>query len=237
MPKQKHPVFSFSISPPNEGKKTYSFRPMLVREEKLLLMAKASEDPTDILGAIKSVVASCSVDLFDVDQLPLYLLEYLFVRLRGASAGDSIPVSYLDPEDGIKYDLNVDVKKIDIVWPEPVDRVVKISEDSGITLRYPLATAYDDKDLLHTEGINAYYAVILRCIDQVYSGEEIHSISEFEAKDVSDFVDMLDSKTFEKLHLFVDSTPHLYCKLEYKNSLGNQRTVELNTLTDFFTLR
>src|SRR5580700_7051551 len=114
------PVISYpSIAiklPPNN--KEYRFRPMLVKEEKLLLMAKVSGEPSEILHTIKQVVTNCALDkMFKIDPLPLFLLEFIFVRLRAFSVGDQIHVDYRDNSDEQLYGFDIDLKKIEIKYP------------------------------------------------------------------------------------------------------------------------
>ena len=116
LPKFNYPT-TLIENPSN--KKKYTFRPMLVKDEKLLLMAKASEVTTDILSAIKQVVSNCVLDNdLDVDTLPLYVLEYLFIKLRAFSVGDKINVSYRDFEDNKLYEFEIDLSAVTIRAPE-----------------------------------------------------------------------------------------------------------------------
>ena len=129
LPKLDHPTTT--LTDPS-SKNNFMFRPMLVKEEKLLLMAKVSEDATDILTAIKQVVNNCCIDsTFDVDKIPLYALEWLFVRLRGFSVGDIIKVSYRDLEDNKIYEFDVDLKTVDIKYPESQDMKIRSEEHTS----------------------------------------------------------------------------------------------------------
>jgi hypothetical protein len=235
LPKISYPTLSITLP---SDKKSYSFRPMLVKEEKLLLMAKVSEESTDILAAIKQVVNNCCLDpTFDIDKIPLYILEYIFVRLRGFSIGDNIKVSYRDLEDQKIYDFEVDLKKVEVKYPETVDNKVTITPTSGIVLQYPPASVYSDKTFLKSEGDEAFYRLIVRCISQIYDGDSVFEGRDFSEDDLLEFLEMMDIKSFEKIRDFMANLPSLYYKIEYKNSAGNDKVIELTTLSDFFTLR
>ena len=201
-------------------------------------MAKQSDDQTDILAAVKQVVNNCSLDsTFDIDKLPLYALEYFFIRLRGFSVGDEIKVSYRDLEDNKIYDFDVDLKKVEIKYPENIDNKIAITDKSGIVMRYPSASIYSDKVFLNSEGDESFYRLIVRCIDQIYDGDAVYEGSEFTEDDILEFIELMDIKTFEKVREFMSNLPTLYYKLDYKNKMGKDKKIELTTLSDFFTLR
>lgn len=233
LPKIKHPVFEFVV--PSTGKKE-SFRPFLVKEEKILLMAKTSEEPNEILRAVKQVVNNCALSKsFDIDRLAIFDIEYLFIQLRAISVNNVVKVSYRDNEDDEIYEFAIDLKEVKVQFPEKIDRVIKITDRMGIQMRYPSASIFDDKDFFGS-GDDAFYELVLRCIDKIYDGEEIYDPSEYSKEEVEQFLDDCGIETFEKVQLFMTNVPKLYHKLEYKNKNGNQRIIELTSLTDFFTL-
>jgi hypothetical protein len=211
---------------------------MLVKEEKLLLMAKESNEPTDILQAIRQVVNNCCMDnTFNVDAIPLFALEYLFLNLRAVSVGDVIKVSYRDYEDDQTYDFEINIKNVEVKFPEKSENKVKITEKSGIVLKYPSASLYSDKDFLSAKEDETFYKLVTRCIDRVYDGDSVYEGKDFSDAELQEFVELLDIKTFDRVREFLLNVPSLYYKIEYKNSLGNPRSIEMKTLSDFFTLR
>ena len=113
IPKVKHPITTLTV--PSNGKKI-SVRPMLVKEEKLLLMAKESKQVGEVLAAIKQVVGNCIIDKnFDIDKISIFDLEYLFLQLRAISVSNVVKVSYEDPEDNKTYDFDIDLQKIEVI--------------------------------------------------------------------------------------------------------------------------
>ena len=233
LPKIKHPIFEFVV--PSTNKKE-SFRPFLVKEEKILLMAKTSEEPNEILRAVKQVVNNCALSKsFDVDRLAIFDIEYLFMQLRAISVNNIVKVSYRDNEDDEIYEFSIDLKEVKVQFPEKIDRVIKITDKMGIQMRYPSASIFDDKDFFGS-GDDAFYELVVRCIDKIYDGDEIYDPTEYSKEEVEQFLDDCGIDTFEKVQLFMTNVPKLYHKLEYKNKNGNQRVIELTSLTDFFTL-
>ena len=226
-----------SITTPHD-KKIYSFRPMLVKDEKLLLMAKASEDESDILTTIKQVVSNCSTDpTFDVNKIPLFALEYVFIKLRGFSVDNVIKVSYQDFQDKKIYEFEINLKDVDVRYPETDNRKITITEKTGMIMRYPSATVYDDKKFLQTVGDDSFYKLVVKCIDQLYDEDKVYESKDFAESELLTFLDQMDIKSFEKVRDFMSQLPTLYHKITYQNSLGNERSIELTTLSDFFTLR
>lgn len=233
LPKIKHPTFEIKI--PSTGKKEL-FRQFLVKEEKVLLMAKASEDPGDVFRAVKQVVNNCAVsDSFDVDKLTMFDLEYLFLKLRALSVSNIVKVTYRDNEDQQTYDFAIDLDTVEVKFPDGIEKVIKITDEIGIVMKYASASLLDDREFLDS-GEDSFYELIIRCVDRVYDGDDVYDASSIDKKELESFLDDLDVKVFEKVQQFMVSTPNLYHKIEYKNSLGNDRTIELSTLTDFFTL-
>ena len=234
LPKISHPIFEFNIPSTNKLEK---FRQFLVKEEKILLMAKSSEEPSDILRAIKQVVNNCSLsESFDVDKLAMFDLEYLFLQLRSVSVENIVKVSYRDNDDQKVYDFQIDIKNVDVQFPENVDKIIKVTDDIGIKMKYPPASLFDDKDYFKS-GDQAYYELILRCIDTVYSGDDLFNATDYTKEDLEVFLDDCGIKTFENIRNFMNNIPKLYYKIEYTNANGKLRTIELTSLSDFFTLR
>jgi hypothetical protein len=233
LPKIKHPIFEFTV--PSTNKKE-PFRPFLVKEEKILLMAKSSEDPSDILRAVKQVVNNCAInDSFDVDRLAIFDIEYLFIQLRSVSVNNVVKLSYRDNEDQEIYDFEIDLKEVKVRFPEKIDRVIKITDKTGIQMKYPAASIFDDKEFFGA-GDDAYYELIIRCLDKIYDEDDIFDPEDYSREEIEEFLNELSVDVFENIQAFMNNVPKVYHKLEYKNKNGNNRIIELTSLTDFFTL-
>jgi hypothetical protein len=235
LPKIDYPMYTITIP---STKKNSKFRPFLVKEEKLLLMAKESKSNSDILSAIKQVVNNCSVDNnFDINKIALFDLEYIFLKLRSFSINNIIQVSYKDLEDEKLYDFNIDLNDVEIQYPNSdISNVIKISEKSGIIMSYPSSKLYDDKDFLDLTD-NYMFELILRCIDKVYYEDEIFETSNYTKQDLSEFLENLNLKLFEDIQKFLVNVPKMEYKINYKNSFNNDREIVLTSLNDFFTWR
>lgn len=235
LPKIQHPIFSVEVP---STKKSLRFRPFTAREEKVLLIAKQSEEESDIMGAIKQVVNNCVIsDGFDVDKLTIFDLEYLFIAIRIKSVSNMAPVAYRDHSDKLVYDFQVDLEKVKVIWPAEKPPTISLGEGMSMTLRWPTADLYTDTQLLTSEGPEALERLVAKCILKIYAGQETYDPSTYTTEDVVAFVDDIDSKAFEEVRKFFDDMPRLQYVIEYKNSKGDDRRIELSALTDFFQFR
>lgn len=230
LPKIDQPIFDMTI--PSNGKKI-TFRPFLVKEEKILLIAQQSGNDTEIIRAIKQILNNCVQEDLDIDGLAIFDLEYMFLKLRSKSVNNVVKLSYRDNEDDQIYNFELDLDTIEIKMPETVSSKIEITENVGMTMKYPDASITDRmKDFENEVDLMTFF--IVNCIDTIYDEDNVYVASEFSDNEISEFLDGLDVKTFEKIREFFEDIPRLYHKIEYKNSMGSERSVELTSLKDFF---
>jgi hypothetical protein len=233
LPKIEYPIYNINVP---SLKKTYTFRPFLVKEEKLLLMAKESDNPSDSLSAIKQVVNNCLLEKLDINKLSIFDLEFIFLKLRAVSVDNKIKVSYKDSEDNKVYDFEIDLNTIEVNYPENIDNVIKINDKVGMTMKYPSASLYDDKEFLSLEK-DYMFELIIRCIDNVFVEDEIYNVKDYKRQELEEFLENLDIKTFESVNEFLMTAPKIEHTIEYKNEMGNDRKIVLSSLNDFFSWR
>jgi hypothetical protein len=234
LPKIDFPIHNINVP---SLKTNFRFRPFLVKEEKLLLMAKESDNPTDILSSIKQVINNCSVDKkFDVNKLTIFDLEYVFLKLRAVSVDNIVKVAYKDNEDDQIYDFEVDLNTVEVKFPKKMENVVKINKTTGLIMKYPSASLYDDEEFLNLEK-DHFFQLIIRCLDKVYQNEEVYEAKDYTIAQLEEFLENLDIKVFEKVQEFLMNVPKLDYRINYKNSLGNDREIVLSSLNDFFIWR
>ena len=152
------------------------------------------------------------------------------------SVDNKITVSYKDFEDEKLYEFEIDLNNVEIEFPESCEKNIKITPKSGIMLKYPSASLYDDKDFMNSDK-EYLFELIVRCVDKIYEGDNIYEAKDYKLADLRSFLENIDVKTFEKIKLFLVNLPKLKHVINYKNSLGNDREIVLTSLTDFFTLR
>lgn len=232
LPKVDQPLFEMKIPSNN---KVVKFRPFLVKEEKLLLIAQQSESDRDILRAIKQVLNNCIVDKIEIDDLATFDLEYMFLKLRAKSVNNIAKLSYRDNEDDQVYEFEVDLDQIEITTKEQNNKI-KINDNMGIVMKYPAAAITEQMTEFENE-IDLLMFFVKKCIDTIYDEDTVYPASEASEAELEAFIDSLNLDTFQKIREFFDAMPQLYHKMEYTNKMGNERIIELNNLRDFFMWR
>ena len=232
LPKLQHPIYELTLPSTNQQVK---FRPFLVREEKILLMAKQSDDPKEIVRALKQIINNCIVEpQLDVEQLATFDLEYFFLKLRSKSVNNMVSLSYKDFEDDKVYTVEVDLDDVQIKRDPAHTNKIRINETVGLTLRYPSAEIYSKMSA--SDENEAALGAVKWCIDTVYDEDNVYPLKDFTDKEVDEFIQSLDVNSLERILDFFRTMPKLHYEVKYVNSLGNSRSIDLDTLSDFFTL-
>jgi hypothetical protein len=230
LPKIDQPLFDMTI--PSSGKKI-TFRPFLVKEEKILLIAQQSGNDSEIIRAIKQILNNCIQDDLDLDSLAIFDLEYAFLKLRAKSVNNVVKLSYRDTEDDEVYNFDLDLDTIEIEIPKTINSKIEITDSVGMTMRYPSASITDSMGDFDNE-VDLMTFFIINCIDTIYDEDNVYIANDFSEEEISEFLDGLDVKTFEKIREFFENVPRLYHKIEYTNKAESQRSIELTSLKDFF---
>lgn len=234
LPKITTPVFDVTIP---SSKKKIKVRPMLVKEEKILLIARESGDQGDILNAIKQVVNNCIMDDdFDINKLCIFDLEFLFIRLRAISINNITRVAYKDNEDEKIYQFDINLDEVKVIFPENIDKKVVINDETGVTLKYPDTTLYTDTFFSNKSETELFEHLIINCIETVFDGDKVYYARDFSKEELIEFIENLDVNTFNKFREFTSNLPKVEYVIKYKNDFGNERKIVLNALNDFFSL-
>lgn len=230
LPKIQQPLFKSKI--PSSGKEIF-FRPYLVKEEKILLIAKSSDDNTDILRAIKQIIHNCVQEDLTNENLTTFDVEYLFLKISAKSVNNIVTLSYRDNEDGEIYQFEVNLDEIELSFNEENNKKIKINDNLSMIMRYPSADISNKiKDFDNEIEVMNFF--IYNCIDTIYDKEDAYVASEYSQDEITEFVEALPVEAFENVKKFFETMPRLYHKIEYKNKLENYRTIELKNLKDFF---
>lgn len=232
LPKLMHPTFELTIP---STKKKARFRPFLVKEEKLLLMAKQSGESNDIVNVIEQVIINCDVDnIIEPQSLASFDIETLFLKLRAKSVGEEIDISYRDPEDDKTYDFKINIDDVNPKEDPEHSNIIKLSETSGIVMRYPNTKLLSD--VINRDDVaDVLFFMIKGCLQSYYDGDLVVHFKDATPEEIDDFVDSLPSGVMKDFERFFDTMPKLYHKLEYTNEKGTKRVIELTTIEDFFT--
>jgi len=235
LPKINHPLFDLTIP---SSKKKIKLRPMLVKEEKLLLMAKSSDDAKDVLSAVKQVVNNCIVtEGIDIDKLALFDIEYMFVKIRSFSVSNISKVSYRDSEDDEVYDFDVDLNEVNIMFPDNIEKNIKVTNDIVVVMKYAEASLYDDEEFSKVDPRNLYDEMVIRCVDTIYEGDTKFDPNSVSKDELKEYLENFDISVYDSMRKFISSSPRLNYEIKYKNSKGSDRKITMSSLSDFFTLR
>lgn len=233
LPKIEHPTSEITV--PTTGK-IINFRPFLVKEEKILLMARETKSKKEALKSIKQVVNNCAIDVIDVDSLQIVDIEYIFLQLRAISVNNIIELAYRDNEDGKEYKFSVNIEDIKIVKPKKkVSNKIKINDKTTMVMRHCDGDTIDKIGEFKNESDMLMF-YIKNCLTEVVIDETVYPAAEIEEASLDEFIDSMSSKTLEKIKDFFANTPKLEHIIEYTNSKGSERRIVLDTLEDFFTL-
>jgi len=236
LPKISTPTYELNL--PSTGKKV-QYRPFLVREEKLLVLALETEDPKDITTAMKTVIKNCiQTRGIKVETLPTFDIEYLFLNIRGKSVGEEIEVSIICPDDEqttVPVVLNVD----DIKVQKSKEHTTKIQIDDSLIMemKYPSLDQFikNNFDFSEENQIDQSFQLITSCIDKIYNEEEVWSTADVTNKEITDFLEQMNSKQFKEIEKFFETMPKLSHDIKVKNpNTGVESTVVLEGLASFF---
>ena len=215
-------------------KDTLVYRPFLVKEEKILLMAMEEEKEAQLNRALKQVVNNCTFQKVKVDKLPLFDLEYIFLRIRAKSVGEVAKLSILCEDDGETYvPIEIDLETINVEFQKDHDTKIEITDEIGIVMSYPTFEYLDFN--VESSDINKLFDIIANSIHQIYEGETVHERTDFNKKELKTFLESLTSEQFQKVQNFFETMPRLRHTLEVENPKTKvTNTVVLEGLNAFF---
>jgi hypothetical protein len=235
LPKIATPTYELIIP---STKKTIKYRPFLVKEEKILIIAQESEDSKQISDAVKAVISNCILSRgVKVDQLATFDIEYIFLNIRGKSVGETVEVLITCPDDGkTKVPVTINLEEIEVKIEPKHSKDIKLDDSLTLRMRYPSMEEFIKTNFI--DGgmtVDDTFDLICSCIDQVYNEEESWAASECTKKELIDFIEQLSSTQFKQVENFFQTMPKLSHKLKIKNpNTKVESEVVLEGLTSFF---
>ena len=234
LPKLGYPTFELEL--PSTGK-TIKYRPFLVKEEKILLMALESQDEKQVISAVKDLIKNCVISRLKVDTLPSFDLEYLFLKIRGASIGEiiNLTVTCLDDNE-TKVEATININDVEVTKPEGHSNRIMFDDKSGIVMKYPSMQQFVDREFLQKEmKTDEVYGFIADSIDQIFTEDEVFDSSTTTKKEFRTFVDSLTTKQFEKIQKFYETCPKLSHTFTVINpNTGKESEYTIEGLQSFF---
>ena len=238
LPKISAPTYELVL--PSSGRKV-KYRPFLVKEEKILVIALESEDTKQITNAIKTVISNCILSKgISIEKLATFDIEYLFLNVRAKSVGETVDVNVTCPDDGVtQVPLQIDIDSIKVQKNKKHTNIIKLDDNLSLQMNYPSLTQFIESNF-ELSGVNSDLEksldVIIACIGQVYNEEESWDASECTKKELKDFVEQMNSKQFKEIETFFDTMPKLSHKIKVKNPETEvESDVVLEGLASFFS--
>jgi uncharacterized protein YfkK (UPF0435 family) len=231
LPKIKQPIFELTIP---STKEVVRYRPYTVSEEKLVLIARESNEVKDIINVYKQIINNCVLDIKDVDKLAYFDLEYIFLMLRAKSVSNVLELTIEDDQDSQTYKVKLDLEK-DISVSEPkIGNFIKLTDPISVVLKYP---SYEVLSLIAENKMNSAETVLMMIrdsIDQIFDGETAYDVAEYSKMELDDWVMSLGTKDLAKMQEFFVGLPKITANISYKRRDGSIRELTLEGIQSFF---
>ena len=236
LPKIVTPTYELELPSTEE---TIKYRPFLVKEEKLLVIALESEDTKQITTAIKSVIKSCVLTKgIKVEQLPTFDIEFLFLNIRGKSVGEELEVNIICPDDGeTQVPVTINLDDIQVQKSEDHNNQIKLDDNLMMEMRYPSLEQFikSNFDFSDDNQMDQSFKLIGSCIDKIYTEEEVWAAADCTKKEVKDFLDSMNSSQFKDIEKFFDTMPKLSHTIKVTNPVTEvESEVVIEGLASFF---
>jgi hypothetical protein len=214
------------------------YRPFLVKEEKVLLIAQETGTDKATYEAIRTIIKSCTLDEIDIDRLPLFDMEYIFLNIRAKSVGEVAKLKVKCPDDEeTEVDVEVDLTKINVQMDDSHDARIELTDDIGVLMQYPNFGTVTNQSIETPKGqeTEKLFDMISDCMYQIWHGEETYDAMDYSTKERKAFLDSLNHQQFEKLQNFFETMPTLKHDVEVINPKTNvTSTLTLQGLSSFF---
>ena len=212
------------------------YRPFLVKEEKILLMAMESENAGEITKALKEIVHACTFGSVNVEALPTFDIEYIFLNVRAKSVGEMAKLKLKCPDDNETYaSVEVDLSKVEVQVDDEHSNTIQINDKIKMIMKYPTLDTFDptiDASKLKTEQL---FDIIANTVYEIYDGETVHKASDYSKEEMNKFLDSLTSDHFAKIQKFFNTMPRLQHEVEIENPKTKVKSkVMLAGLQSFF---
>ena len=238
MPLPKIATPTYELELPSTGK-TIKYRPFLVKEEKVLVIALESEDTKQITNAIKAVLKNCVLTKgIKVENLPTFDIEFLFLNIRGKSVGEEIEVNIVCPDDGeTNVPVFIDLDSIQVEKDDDHTNQIKLDDDLMMEMKYPSLEQFIKNNFDFQEGnqMDQSFELIATCIDKIYNEDEVWATADCTKKEVKEFLESMNSSQFKEIEKFFESMPKLKHTIEVTNPNTKVKSeVVLEGLASFF---
>ena len=234
LPKLTTPTYELEIPSTDEKIK---YRPFLVKEEKILMMAMESKASADITQAVKDIVSECTFNKVKIDDMPMFDVEYIFLNIRSKSVGEVSKLKILCQDDGKTYaDVELDLNEVKVQVGDDHTNKIELTEDMGLIMKYPTIDSFSETGIRDINPSNML-DVISTCILQIYEkkGEKTYDPKDQTKKELTEFIEQLNTKQFKDVQKFFETMPKLKHEITVKNPKTKKESkITLTGLNDFF---
>tara|TARA_B100000519_G_scaffold191142_1_gene191255 strand:+ start:399 stop:1106 length:708 start_codon:yes stop_codon:yes gene_type:complete len=232
LPKLDTPTYE--LEQPSTGEKI-KYRPFLVKEQKTLMMAQESGDDTQVRDALANLITGCTFDSIDPYKVPIFDVEFLFLRIRGKSVGEKIDLNLLCPDDNkTRVDKSINLEDIGVNMKVGHTNEINITDKIKMIMRYPTLNDMTDvnPDTANSEDV---FTLIKRCVHEIRDGETIYNRVDMSEKELDEFIDNLTGEQFEGLSEFFDTMPKVQHSIEVTNPKTKKKgEVVIEGIESFF---
>jgi hypothetical protein len=225
------------------NKKAVKYRPFLVKEEKVLILAMESGDSKEITNAVKDVLKNCILTRgIKIDTLPSFDIEYLFLNIRAKSVGESVELIVTCPDDGeTQVDVTLDINDIGVIIPDNHSSEVRVDGNITVKMKYPSLQEFIDNNFdfsgqnTSEQTINKSFEVVASCVDMVYTNDESWSAADITKKELVEWLQTFDANQFKQVEEFFNTMPKLSHTMKVTNpNTGVENEIVLEGLSSFF---
>ena len=231
LPKIATPTYELTVP---SNKDTLKYRPFLVKEEKILLLANEAEDEGEMMSAVKQIINNCTFDSIDVDALALFDLEYLFLKIRSKSVGEVVNLKLpCDDDEDTLVEVKFNLDEVEVQFNKDHTNEVPITDEITLIMDYP------QYEFLNTriEGSETAFIfnLIKKCISKIIDGEQIIERADFTTKELDEFLESLSTQHFQKLQEFFETMPRVKHEVKFRNPNTKKQTkITLEGMQSFF---
>lgn len=232
LPKLDVPRYETKL--PSTGKKLI-YRPYLVKEEKVLMIAMESNDQGQMIRAVKDIITSCTDGMVNADEMTMFDLEYMFTQLRAKSVGETTKVSIPCKHCNHKNEVDINLSNVKVNDVKDNSKKIKLTDSVSVLLKYPTVSEVQGMQGTNKSEIDIIFDLIIASIDSIYAGQEVFDAKEQSKKEMTDFVDSLNSEQFNKIKSFIENMPSVSISASFDcESCNTHNENELRGLNNFF---
>jgi len=233
MPLPQLAIPEYELTLPLSGTKV-SYRPFLVKEEKLLYLAMESQDQKEMIKAVKTIIKNCTNLKAKVEDLATFEIEYIFLRIRSKAVGEVSEFKIAAPDDEeVKIPVTVPLEQVGVVIPDGHDKKIQLDDEVGIVMKYPSLNVFVNQNMSDGPDLDDIFELAASCIEQVYTKDEVYDT--FSHAEAMEFLENLNSDQFQQVQKFFETMPKLSYTLEVFNPKSKKKSeVVLEGLASFF---